>query len=820
MRGFFQDFRYALRQLRKSPGFTALAVLTLALGIGLNSAMFSVVNAVVLRELPIDHPKQIVFPTIVGPHGSDDGFAYAEFEEIRDHSFSFSGVFAFDTTRFLAVVNGQTDYLFGQCVSTNFYSVLGVKPILGRGFTSQDDQAGQPPVVVISYDYWQRKVGLDPAVMNQSISLKKIPFRIVGVAPPSFHGIELGDAVDIWIPMIYWPQVRLSDHLTAGIMGRLKPEMTTSQAAAELNVLDGRYVAQGLESNQAERSQQPLESRRIELRSGARGLFDLADELPQELNILMAVVGLVLLIACANVANLVLVRALNRRRESAMRLALGASRLRLIRQLLTESLLLAISGGGLGLLLAVGATNLLSKFVIGGFDPLGVNSQLDARVLWFSLGVSVLTGLGFGLAPAFGATRVDPAHSLQSGERSDTGDKSRRRLSQVLIVSQVALCVSLLVGAGLMVKSLKRLSEVNPGFQQDHILLAFLYPTLGGYPGTRELNLYSALQEQVSGAPGVTSASLSRFRLLSGGGGWHRRIGKVGNAVLPGEGLPVHCNPVAPKFFATMGIPLVLGRDFTAADGANAAKVAIISEALAHTEFPHQSPIGQQVEFVGDSGNAQAVVVGVVRDIRSYNLRSPDDVAGVYVPLAQAPPDLLGQAVLEVRTTGEPSVAIASIRRVAQAIDADFPMARMSTQAEQMTESLTTERSLATLLSLFSALAVTLASIGLYGVIAYSTARRTREIGVRVALGARPWDVLQMVLTQGVRLTLIGTGVGLAGAVVGARMLSSKLFGVTLTDPVIFAGVTLILAAVALAASYIPARRAAKIDPMAALRYE
>jgi predicted permease len=820
MNGLIQDLCYALRQLRKSPGFTAAAIITLALGIGVNTAMFRLVNAVVLRELPVDQPKQLVFPTIIHADGSDDSFSYHEFEEIRDRNHSLSGVFAFDTTRFLASVNGQTDYLFGQCVSANFFSVLGVKSALGRAFTSQDDRAGRPPVVVISYDYWKRRFALDPNILNQSIALKKILFRVVGVTPPSFRGVELGDAIDIWMPMVHWPQVRLSDHLTVGIMGRLKPDRTITQASAELGVLDKQYAAHKVEPNETSQYQAHSENRRVEFRSGARGFLDLPDELPHELNILMAVVALVLLIACANVANLQLARAVTRRGEIALRLALGAARIRLVRQLLTEGLVLAIAGGGLGFLLANWATALLLRLVVRGTDPLGLDSQSDARVLWFSVGVSVLTGLLFGLAPAFGATRVDPAPALKPGSRTETANTSAKGLSQGLIAMQVALCVTLLVGAGLMVRSLKKLSKVNPGFQRDHVLLAFLYPTLGGYQGERELNLYSTLQEQIDTAPGVMSASLSRFRLLSGGGGWHRQIVNPGSTRHAEENLRVHCNPVAPQFFATMGIQLLLGRDFTPVDGAKAPRVAIISEALARVAFPNQNAVGSRIEFVGDSSSGQADVVGVVRDIRSFNLRSEDEAAGVYIPLAQAPAELLGQAILEVRTTAQPAVAIASVRRVAQAIDVDFPLARLSTQTEQMAESLTTEHSLATLLSLFSVLAVTLAGIGLYGVIAYSTARRTREIGIRMALGARRLDVVRMVVGQGLRLTLIGIGVGIAAALAGSRVLSNQLFGVTFADPVTFGSVIVVLTAIALAASYIPARRASRVDPMVALRYE
>lgn len=820
METLFQDVRFGLRQLRRSPGFAAVAILTLALGVGLNSAMFRVLDAVILRTLTVEKPQQLFFPEITTSEGSDIGFQYPEFEAIRDHSRSFSPVFAFDTTRFLASVNGQIDYLFGQSVSANFYSVLGVKPILGRAFIPEDDHAGQPPVAVISYDYWQRRFAGNLSVLGKNVAFKKIPFRVVGVAPPSFRGIELGDAVDIWIPMLYWPQVRLNDHLTVGIMGRLKPDTTVRQATAELNIMDREYEAQQLGPTASNPKRQSLQNRKVELRSAARGIFSLPDDLPHQLNILMVVAGFVLLIACANVANLQLARSISRSKEIATRLALGASRARLMRHLLTESLLIAVIGGVLGFVFANRATDLLLRFVISGVDPLALNSTLDARALWFSAAAAIFSGLLFGLAPAFSVTRMDAAPALQAGGKSDTGNCAHRKLSGSLVVVQVALCVSLLVGTGLMVRSLKKLSAVNPGFQRDHILMAFLYPTLGGYQGVKELNLYAALQEQMSAAPGVVSASLSRFRLLSGGGGWGRRVARPGVSESRAQGLPVHCSPISPHFFVTMGIPLVFGRDFTQHDSANAPKVVIISESVARSVFPKESPIGQRLEFVDDTGREQAEVVGIVRDVQSFNLRAPDEAAGIYIPLNQAPSDLLGQAVLEVRTTNQTEIALASLRRVTQTIDADFPLARMSTQEEQATETLTGERSMATLLSLFSGLALALASIGLYGVIAYSTARRTREIGIRVALGARRTDVLRMILRQGMRLTLIGVGIGLVGAIGASRVLASQLFGITSTDPVTFGGVVLTLVAVALTACYVPARRAANVDPVNALRYE
>jgi predicted permease len=589
----------------------------------------------------------------------------------------------------------------------------------------------------------------------------------------------------------------------------------------ELSVLDREYEAQKLEARAVPQHEQPLKSRKIELLSGARGLFGLPDELPNELHILMIVVGLVLLIACANVANLLLARAINRKREIALRLALGAGRMRLTRQLLTESLLLAVGGGGLGFLLAGWMTGLLLRFAITGIDPASLDLRADGRVMLYTAGISILTGFIFGLAPAFGSTRIEPGPALKAAPGAERRSETRGGLREGLVVAQVALCAALLIGAGLMVRTLEKLSHVNPGFEQDRILLVSLYPTLGGYEGARELSLYSRLQEQIETAPGVLSASFSRFALVSGGG-WRRKIANPRGGMRPEESIQVHCNPVAPRFFATMGIPLVFGRDFNAGDAAGATKVAVISEGLARAAFPNRGPIGEQIEFVGESGNQKAAVVGIVRDVRSFSMRRPDASPGMYIPLEQAPTDMLGQATMEVRTAGDAdaSTAVDGVRRAAQAIDPNLPLAGISTQAAQIEESQGNEKSLTSLLSIFSMLAVVLASIGLYGVISYSVERRTREIGIRAALGAGRPDVLRMVLGQGMRLTLVGIGVGLAGAAAASRVLSSKLYGVTPTDPVTFAGVTLLLAGVALAACYIPARRAMRVDPMVALRYE
>ena len=807
------DIRYGLRAMRTSKGFAITAILTLALGIGANAAIFRVLNAAMLRELPVSNPKELVLPNPVGVNGPEDGFAYGEFEQIRDRNRSLSGMFAFDTTRFLANADGQAELVWGQCVSGNFFGVLGVNPVLGRPFDSTTDRAGQPPTIVISHSYWDRRFARDPAVIGKDVVLKNLAFRIVGVAPASFRGIELGDSVDIWVPMAWWPQLRLNDHTTVAIMGRLNPGVSQEQAATELTVLHRAYAGQQPSLDDRREDQDTAKKRRVSLRSGARGFVDLPDKLPRQISILMIAVGLVLLIACANVANLQLARAVNRKREIAVRLALGAGRLRLVRQLLTESLLLAIAGGALGLLLSNGAAELLLRFAVQGAGENGLDVQADLRVLCFTAAMTIATVVAFGLWPALGATRVNPAPALKAG--SNNGPSSRRRMGagQGLVVAQVTLCVALLVGAGLMLRSLLELSRVNPGFRKDHVLLISLYPTLGGYQGGSELNLYAQLQERIDAVPGVVSTSFSRFSLLSGGG-WRRKVTAPGP-----QATLVSCKPVGPRFFATMGIPLVLGRDFATTDGSSAPRVVILSEALARETFPGKNALGRQIEFTGEDGRP-AEVIGIARDVKSFSLRGEDPAPGIYIPVGQTPADLLGQGTMEMRTTGDPELAAATVRRAALEVDRNLAISSMSTQEAQIDESLGNEKSLTTLLSVLATLALSLAGIGLYGVVAYWVASRTREIGIRMALGARRSDVLSLVMGLGLLYTVIGAIIGLAFATVGARVLKSELFGVSANDlPTVVGAVTLMIA-VALAASCLPARRALRVDPMVALRHE
>jgi len=815
----WHDLRYAVRMLLKNPGFAIVAVLTLALGIGANAAIFSVTDAVMLKLLPVKNPKQLVYFRLLSPQERGSAFSRAEFARFLEQSHSFSGMSAFDTLRLMGTVDGQSEFVSGECVSGTFFSVLGVDVSVGRPLTVDDDQPGRPGVAVISYSYWQRKFGLDPAVTGNTIRLKNVPFTIVGVAPPRFRGIELGDAMDVWVPLAFWEQLLLNDHLTLGVMARIKPEVDARQASAEITLIDQQFAAAALGSQVTPLAARDLQARNVELVPGGRGLSDLPDELPRSLLVLTMVVGLVLLIACANVANLLLARAVNRRKEIAVRLALGAPRIRLFRQLLTESLLLAVAGGALGLLLASWATSALMDFLSYGGALRTLDVRTDLRTLCFALGVSFLTCLLFGVAPALWATRMDASLTLKGAPNSAGANTPRLGPRSMLVISQVSLSVLLLVGAGLLVRSLQKLSMVDAGFRQENVLLVSLYPTLSGYEGARELALYANAQERVSAAPGVASATFSRFGMLSGGR-WIRVATHFASADKGEKEIKVNCNPVAPRFFETMGIPMVLGRDFTGADGQQAPRVAVVSESFARRYFPDEGALGKQLLFKDGKAGEQIVVVGIVKEVKALSLRERESLPQIYIPLAQAPADLLGQMTMEVRTAMEPAAAATAVRDAMHDTDSNLPVVQIITQKAQTEGTLQNERSLSTLSTVFGILALLLACLGLYGIAAYSVAARTREIGIRMALGARPDEVHRMVIRQGIRLALIGIAAGLAGALVASRILASLLFGVSGADSLIYAGVSILLILVALAACYIPARRAAAVDPMIALRYE
>jgi predicted permease len=819
MRNLLQDLRYAIRMLAKNPGFTLIAVLTLALGIGANAAMFSVTDAVMLKPLPVRNPKQLVYFRLLSPQEHGSAFSRAEFVQFRERSRSFSAMSAFDTLRLMSAADGQSEFISGQCVSGTFFSVLGIDAIVGRPLTMDDDQAGKPSVAVISYSYWKRKFALNPSVAGKTIALKGISFTIVGVAPARFRGIELGDAMDIWVPLAFWEQLRLNDHLTLGVMARMKPEVDARQASAEITLLDQQFAAAALGSKITPLARRDLLARSVELVPGGRGLFDLPDELPRSLLVLTMVVGLVLLIACANVANLLLARAVSRRKEITVRVALGAPRIRLFRQMLTESLLLAVAGGALGLLLASWATSSLTKLLSGGAALQALDVRTDVRTLIFALGVSFLTCLLFGIAPALQAMRMDAGLTLKGASNSEGVNTLRLGPRNILVISQVSLSVLLLVGAGLLVRSLQKLSMVDAGFRQENVLLGSIYPTLSGYEGTRELALYARAQERVSATPGVLSATFSRFGMLSGGR-WIRVATRFASGDQGEREIQVNCNPVAPRFFETMGIPMVLGRDFTSADGQQAPRVAVVSESFARRYFPNEGGLGKQLRFKDAKADEQILVVGIVKEVKALNLRELESLPQMYIPLAQAPADLLGQITMEVRTPLEPAAAAIAVRDAMHEVDANLPVVQIITQKAQTESTLQNERSLSTLSTAFGILALLLACIGLYGIAAYSVAARTREIGIRMALGAGPGDVHRMVIRQGMRLALTGVIIGLAGAVVVSHVLESLLFGITGADSLVYAGVSMLLVLVTLAACYLPAQRAARVDPMIALRYE
>jgi predicted permease len=813
MESLVQDIRHSWRMLAKSPGFTAVAVVTLALGIGANSAIFSLVDAVVLRTLPVRDPQQLVSVELKhADGGSADGFPVTVFQELQRQNDAVAGLIAVDGSLFSASVDGKSELIQGHFVSRDFYSVLGVSAKIGRTLTSEDDRlSGNPTSAVISYDYWNRRFNLDPTVIGKTIYLDRIPFTIVGVTPRGFLGVPPEQSSMISIPMVMHSKLALKDHTTVDVVARLKPGVSESQTRGRLTDLVRQIAGQQTTLASSPEERLDLLSQRVDLIPAGRGGVR---EFSLQLRILMAVVGVLLLIACVNIASLLLARSTVRRYEIATRLALGATRSRVIRQMLTESLLLASCGGGLGFLLSLWTFDLLPRLL--SYDETPVH--LNFRIVVFTAAVTIAAGVFFGIAPALRGTNLDLTSALKQG-LGRAGGPHRSRLGRALVMAQVALSFVLLMSAGLFLRTLLKLNSVYPGFRREHILLASMYPTVLGYQGERELNLYRQIVDQVKTIPSVEAASLSRFHVLQGY--WSRSVFPPASANQRRQTTLVSCNAVASEFFRTLGIPLLLGREFDGTETTKSSKVAVVSESFARKLFAGANPIGQTFQF--DDQDGAVTVIGVVEDIRNRSLRGSDSdhpALASYVPMAQAPPEILGQVTLEIRATGEPAALTEAVRQRVQALDKDLAFRKVYTQASLIDESLSDERALAALTSGFGVVALLLSGIGLFGMTAYSVAQRTKEIGIRMALGAPRTNILRLVLREALVLMVVALGIGAVGAAMAGRLIATQLFGVEATDPLTIGVAVLLMTAVAGAASIVPVRRATKVDPMVALRYE
>ncbi|MBZ5591140.1 MAG: ADOP family duplicated permease [Acidobacteriia bacterium] len=838
-----QDLRYALRMLRRSPGFTAVAVLSLALGIGANTAVFSVMDTVLLKSMPVEDPDRLV---LVGAEckGASWIFMYPTFRDVRDQQQVFSGISAIsDSPRMMVTIPGapqlEAAYVPGTIVSGNYFSVLGVRPLMGRMFNEADDRLPgtggvQDRVAVISYGLWQRQYGGDAAVSRKKISINHEMYTIIGVTPREFRGHRTGYAPDIWAPM---NQAKSPEELNqrnwaffSGVMARLKPGVSVRQAEAAMTaayrqVLAGE-VGRGIEESlRSPGPSQPVDRKisdyHITLKPGGGGLGMLREKYAQSLRIIMAVVGLVLLIACSNVANLLLARATSRRSEIGLRLALGSGRYRLMRQLLTESVLLALMGGAAGLLVAYWLADALATFIATG-GMLSLQISPDTRVLAFTTAVCFASAFLFGLVPAWQATQLEIATALKGSSRTQTGGRPRQRLSRVLLVSQVALSLVLLIGAGLLAHSLANLHRLDPGFRLQNVLMLEVQmedvERVQGKPdfavAQRRLpGVFRDLEERLNALAGVRSASVSWLGLFSENDLYTSLVIRGATR----EGAPAHLNMVSSRYFETVGMQVVMGRGFKASDDERAHRVLVINEALARKYLPGQNPLGKlAVPNVDELKGTPFEIVGILRDAKYNDLRAPVEPM-FYLPLAQAPYPI--QSV-EVQTAGDPLAMASQVRRLLREMHRDLMISEVTTLAQRVDSTVIRERMLAELSGVFGVLALVLACVGLYGTMSYAVARRTSEIGIRMALGARSGEMLWMVLRETSRLVVLGVAIGLPVALAATRFLQDYLFELKATDPATIAGAALILAAIAMLAGYLPARRAARVDPMTALRYE
>jgi predicted permease len=844
------DLKFAIRQLLARPGFTVLVVLTLALGIGANTAIFSLVNDVLLRELPVKNPGQLVLlRNIDGRRGrasragenngsvdpvtgrnASTSFSLLTFERVRAHHPGLSDVFAYAPLNQISLlIDGQPETrTLGQFVSGDYFSGLGVSSVLGRTLTVADDQASAAPVAVISYRYWRDRFAEDPSVVGRTIHLNTIPVTVIGVTPPGFAGaMQIGESPDISVALAqhgrFQPD-RLANrsqpwYWWVRIMGRLAPQTTAAQARAGLEPIFQDAAREGWLAGQtlsfAPGGAIP-DAPTLAADPGGQGENDRRRQYAASLRILMGLASLVLLAASANVANLLLARGGERRREIALRLALGASRARIVRQLFGESLLLAALGAGLGTWFAHWSRSLLVGLRQFGGAPAVLDLPLDGRVLGFTIAVAAATAVLFGLAPAVRATRINLTAEFQGGARL-LGDGGRSRLRQVLMVVQIALSLVLLVGAGLFVRTLRNLEHVNPGFNAQHLAVFRIDGSAAGYRQEPFDSLTARLQKRLEQIPGVSAATFSRVPLLAG----TRSVRTVSvRGYTPPSGVPmnVNINGLAPNFLDAMGIPLVLGRRFADTDDVAAHDVAIVNQTFARQVFGDQSPVGRRLTFgaTPTAGAAEIEIVGVARDAKYTGLREAVP-ATVYLPAPQMPE---GTATYDVRTIADPAAIGSAIRAAVREIDPTLPVIDLRTEDEQIERLDSQERVFARLSAFFGVAAGILACVGLYGLMSFLVLRRTGEIGLRLALGARPSQVLRMILRESLMLVGLGIVLGLMLATGAGRSIQSMLFGLSSVDPLTYGFVAVVLVAVTLLASVQPARRATRIDPMTALRSE
>ena len=863
MHTLLQDLRYGFRMMLKQKGVTAVALLSLALGIGANTALFSIVDAMLLKMLPVKEPDRLVLFKSMAPKefsvGSYNGssnddpvtgqrvmtsFPFQSYQRMREQQGPMSDIFAFGNVGLNVSADGQADVARGQAASGNYFSALGVRPAVGRLLTDEDDKAGIAPVAVLSHRYWQKRFSGDPSVIGKQINLNNVAFTVVGVSARGFDGTAgVGTSIDVTMPLAVEPQLYADKNRSylgsnvwwLRIMGRLNPGVTREQAQAQLenafhqSVVEHRAARQAAAAKGANKISDldPKQYPRLFADPGGQGEMYRREYYKPSLYLLLGVVGLVLLIACANVANLLLSRAAGRQKEIGLRLALGASRRRLIRQLLTESILLALLGGLLGTVFAIWIKDGILAVSLWGGRGMTLEPRLDLRVLGFTFALSLLTGIIFGVAPAWRSTRVDLTPTLKDSGRGSSA-VHRSLLSRGLVVVQVALSLLLLVGAGLFVRTLVNLQRVDPGFNTQNLLLFEVQPGLIGYKDEKLRQVYQQISERLDAVPGVQGVTFSRVPLLSQSSSSSGVFLREALSATPdSEGrIPTsgesHRHTVRENFLDVMGIPLLYGRTFRPEDNATSPKVVVVNQTFANKFFPNQNAIGKRFTY-DYSKPDELEIIGVARDAK-YARQRDDVPPTAYGSYRQDRP--MSNAVFEVRTTGDPSAIVGSVRSVVRDIDANLPVQNVMTQVEQADETLRMERLFAKLLTLFALLAQQLAAIGLFGVLAYQVAQRTHEIGIRMALGANRSNVLRMIVRQGMTLVILGVILGLVGAYVLTRYLESwiglskMLFGVKVSDPLTYGVIALLLTMVALIACYIPARRATKVDPLVALRYE